>query len=371
MRELCPECQGRRVSCPVLRLLLFSCVSLFWALDYLKQKEFKRALSSNEVITLRDLLLNSYVKPVGLNMIEEIKTGKKVYYKCILCGAHSDVDSMYNHVIGAKHTERYIDMRMEKRNIPFMTTKMREEYRDLIIKEEGLCIDDIKTITGEKYNPFLWERKRTKCRTLSCSSTPMSSMTNLTFSCSSLYEPESTTPPKSKSPEKDRLNAERSVLQARMRNRGLLERSDSQARNINKGRESNSLGRIPPAATLVQDSKNKKEFEDSIFKLADQIEFMFPKELEPTTLPKSKSLEKDRLDVERPNAQARIINKGLVERSDFQARRINKRMESNSLGRIPAAGALVQDSKNKNESQDSIFKLVDQIEFIYPKGESE
>lgn len=94
-------------------------------------------------------------------------------------------------------------------------------------------------------------------------------------------------------------------------------------------------------------------------------------ELEPTTLPKSKSLEKDRLDVERPNAQARIINKGLVERSDFQARRINKRMESNSLGRIPAAGALVQDSKNKNESQDSIFKLVDQIEFIYPKGESE
>lgn len=37
---------------------------------------------------------------------------------------------------------------MEKRNIPFMTTKMREEYRDLIIKEEGLCIDDIKTITG-------------------------------------------------------------------------------------------------------------------------------------------------------------------------------------------------------------------------------
>nr|XP_027226410.1 uncharacterized protein LOC113818389 [Penaeus vannamei] len=121
-------------------------------------------------------------------MIEEIKTGKKVYYKCILCGAHSDVDSMYNHVIGAKHTERYIDMRMEKRNIPFMTTKMREEYRDLIIKEEGLCIDDIKTITGEKYNPFLWERKRTKCRTLSCSSTPMSSMTNLTFSCSSLYD---------------------------------------------------------------------------------------------------------------------------------------------------------------------------------------
>ncbi|XP_047499788.1 uncharacterized protein LOC125046155 isoform X3 [Penaeus chinensis] len=230
------------------------------ALDFLKQKEYKRTLSSAEVITLGDLLLNSYVKPIGLCMIEEYRTGKKLYYNCILCDAYSDVDSMYNHVIGTKHTEKYIDMKMGKKDVPFLTSKMREEYRDQLLKEEGLHMNNIKTKIGEKFKPSLWEKKKwTQYRTLSHSSTTMSRIT----SCSSIYEPDPTTLPKSKSPERAKLD---------------VERPHSQARLINKRIESNSLGRTPAAEALVEDSLSKEECLDLMLKLADQIVFISPED---------------------------------------------------------------------------------------------
>lgn len=42
-------------------------------------------------------------------MVEEYSRGTvQRYYKCILCGAHGKLDHMYYHVIGNKHTEKYI-----------------------------------------------------------------------------------------------------------------------------------------------------------------------------------------------------------------------------------------------------------------------
>lgn len=42
-------------------------------------------------------------------MIEEYTKGcGPSYYKCLLCGAHGKIDPMYHHVIGKKHTEKYI-----------------------------------------------------------------------------------------------------------------------------------------------------------------------------------------------------------------------------------------------------------------------
>lgn len=37
---------------------------------------------------------------------------------------------------------------MGKKDVPFLTAKKREEYRDQILEEEGLHLNDIKTITG-------------------------------------------------------------------------------------------------------------------------------------------------------------------------------------------------------------------------------
>lgn len=45
----------------------------------------------------------------GLQMVEEYeKYPEHMYYKCNLCAAHGKLDAMYHHLIGNKHTERYI-----------------------------------------------------------------------------------------------------------------------------------------------------------------------------------------------------------------------------------------------------------------------
>lgn len=45
----------------------------------------------------------------GLQMVEEFeKYHDHMYYKCNLCAAHGKLDAMYHHLIGNKHTERYI-----------------------------------------------------------------------------------------------------------------------------------------------------------------------------------------------------------------------------------------------------------------------
>ncbi|CAL4122371.1 unnamed protein product, partial [Meganyctiphanes norvegica] len=58
--------------------------------------------------SLQDRLMNSQSNPIGLQMLEEYQNRGKSYYKCILCGAHGRLDAMYKHVVGTKHTERYI-----------------------------------------------------------------------------------------------------------------------------------------------------------------------------------------------------------------------------------------------------------------------
>lgn len=45
----------------------------------------------------------------GLQMVEEyLRVAAPSYYKCIMCGAHGKLEHMYYHIIGKKHTEKYI-----------------------------------------------------------------------------------------------------------------------------------------------------------------------------------------------------------------------------------------------------------------------
>lgn len=45
----------------------------------------------------------------GLQMVEQYENGRGLtYFKCNLCAAHGKLDTMYHHLIGKKHTVKYI-----------------------------------------------------------------------------------------------------------------------------------------------------------------------------------------------------------------------------------------------------------------------
>ena len=41
-------------------------------------------------------------------MVEEYVDKTRFYYKCNLCGAHGKVEPMLKHLLGDKHTDKYI-----------------------------------------------------------------------------------------------------------------------------------------------------------------------------------------------------------------------------------------------------------------------
>lgn len=46
---------------------------------------------------------------LGFQRIEEYTSkGGKKYFVCTLCNDHGDIDFIYNHITGDKHTDRYI-----------------------------------------------------------------------------------------------------------------------------------------------------------------------------------------------------------------------------------------------------------------------
>ncbi|ROT73131.1 hypothetical protein C7M84_008447 [Penaeus vannamei] len=73
-------------------------------------------------------LLTSSTQAVGLQMVEEfrVNSASKTYFKCNLCGAHGRMDSMYYHLIGVKHTEKYIRRRVNIEE-SVLHSKTREE----------------------------------------------------------------------------------------------------------------------------------------------------------------------------------------------------------------------------------------------------
>ncbi|KAG7166022.1 uncharacterized protein LOC121870015 [Homarus americanus] len=102
-------------------------------------------------------LLNSQVNPLGLQMVEEYDRGHgTTYYKCILCGAHGKLDTMYHHLIGKKHTDKYIKSGCVLES-SILTVNEREEIRRKLVKEEGVNVRALKTIKGQELFPKKWQ----------------------------------------------------------------------------------------------------------------------------------------------------------------------------------------------------------------------
>lgn len=108
--------------------------------------------------SLRSMLLTSQVKPVGLQMIEEYQerpSGGKRYYKCILCGAHGKLDSIYWHTIGNRHTEKYIKSGVVLKT-SLLDPKDREMVREFLLKKEKITVSAIKTYKDRSLFPKMW-----------------------------------------------------------------------------------------------------------------------------------------------------------------------------------------------------------------------
>lgn len=108
---------------------------------------------------LQSMLMTSQVKPVGLQVVEEYEKEHSSwrYYKCNLCGAHGRLEAMYKHIIGNRHTEKYIRSRVSLRT-SVLTTKERESIRKFLIDKEGMPISAIKIYRDGSLYPLKWER---------------------------------------------------------------------------------------------------------------------------------------------------------------------------------------------------------------------
>ncbi|XP_047500608.1 uncharacterized protein LOC125046737 isoform X2 [Penaeus chinensis] len=121
------------------------------------ENKSRTAAQQYEKNSLQYKLLTSSTQAIGLHMVEEfqVTSRSKAYFKCNLCGAHGRMDSMYYHLIGVKHTEKYL-----KRRVNIETTQLnsrtREEYRQLDLEAEGSRIEEITHIEGKHMFPQEW-----------------------------------------------------------------------------------------------------------------------------------------------------------------------------------------------------------------------
>ncbi|KAL7646990.1 UNVERIFIED_CONTAM: hypothetical protein RMT77_002247 [Armadillidium vulgare] len=100
---------------------------------------------------------DSAVKIIGLQYVEAYDDGRgRFYYKCNLCGAHGKADGLYYHLIGDKHTDKYIKMRVKLNNVVYGPTE-RAKLRHEVAKREHFNVDDIVTMKGKLLYPYKWE----------------------------------------------------------------------------------------------------------------------------------------------------------------------------------------------------------------------
>ncbi|XP_076043796.1 uncharacterized protein LOC143026896 [Oratosquilla oratoria] len=104
-------------------------------------------------------------RAVGLQFLEEFwKGSRRVYYRCILCGAHGKIDAMYNHMVGARHVEKYIKTTCSLK-YPALTANEREGIRKKIIDEEGINVNAIAIYDDPALYPSKWEAEGAAART--------------------------------------------------------------------------------------------------------------------------------------------------------------------------------------------------------------
>lgn len=106
-------------------------------------------------------LLLSKVDILGVHLLEEYFTKKSPapYYKCILCGAHGKGDAIVKHMIGDKHTDKYIRLRIDG-GLDIIGDK-RADLRSFIREKEDLMegwrVEDIRSFRVDKLYPWKWE----------------------------------------------------------------------------------------------------------------------------------------------------------------------------------------------------------------------
>ncbi|KAK3859692.1 hypothetical protein Pcinc_034211 [Petrolisthes cinctipes] len=113
--------------------------------------------------SLQYKLERSILKPVGLQMVEEYTQGEgSSYYKCNLCGAHGKLDHIYYHIIGTKHTEKYIRSSYKLEGT-VLTARERDHLREQLVQTEGIDVSVIRIIVGHDLYPKKW---KAECRSL-------------------------------------------------------------------------------------------------------------------------------------------------------------------------------------------------------------
>ncbi|XP_064088676.1 uncharacterized protein LOC135203030 isoform X2 [Macrobrachium nipponense] len=106
-------------------------------------------------------LLQHSVPALGLMMVEEYRKHskhKEPYYKCNLCGVHGRTELMLKHLVGDKHTAKYIGTRC-KLSTSALTLMERKNIHRQLLDFEGLNCSLIKRIIGYKYFPDKWIAK--------------------------------------------------------------------------------------------------------------------------------------------------------------------------------------------------------------------
>lgn len=123
-------------------------------------KTNNRGSSMHPPGSLQDRLMSVSGKPIiGLQMLEEYQNRGKSYYRCILCTAHGKLDTMYKHVTGTRHTEKYLKVSLELEN-SILSPKERDTLSSHIVEKYGINVDYIKIIRDSQFYPYKWEAKR-------------------------------------------------------------------------------------------------------------------------------------------------------------------------------------------------------------------
>ncbi|XP_066953698.1 uncharacterized protein [Macrobrachium rosenbergii] len=152
--------------------------------------------------TLQHKLLLSRIPAVGLQMVEGYRRNPRdePYYRCNLCLAHGQTPGVFNHIIGKKHTEKYIRNRCVLMTSVISPVTL-EVLRKRLVDVEGLKCDLIKTIIGlncypqklidaakAKLTMKAWRMHKIDIRTEDRSSRPPSPVPGTSRSCRDTYK---------------------------------------------------------------------------------------------------------------------------------------------------------------------------------------
>lgn len=105
-------------------------------------------------------ILRSNVKVLGIHLIESYCYRKHLapYYKCILCGAHGKREAIYKHLIGDKHTDKFIRYSVQI-DTASLSSDQRNGLRTRLANRDGLEVDRVKRFSDRNLYPYKWEQE--------------------------------------------------------------------------------------------------------------------------------------------------------------------------------------------------------------------